>query len=299
MNRRNPLWKISVATTPEGEEAVAEKLSTLFSQPASSYTDAETGTVLVSVYVPRPPKPFREALATGLARIKQCGIDSGSGRVSLGKIRAQDWANSWKRHFKPIEVGPHLLIRPSWSKRRARSNQAVIVLDPGLSFGTGQHPTTGFCLEQLAVRSKKDGSQSFLDMGTGSGILAIAAAKLGYSPIDAFDFDPESIRVAGANARRNHALQRITFQRSDLTKLPRQGARKYDLICANLISDLLISERARIVNRLKPLGVLILAGVLKAEFEQVEKAYGHLGLTLIASRADKEWRSGAFCQRRI
>jgi ribosomal protein L11 methyltransferase len=191
------------------------------------------------------------------------------------------------------------LIQPSWSKRRARKGQAVIVLDPGLSFGTGQHPTTGFCLEQLVARRKEDTTQSFLDMGTGSGILAIAAVKLGYEPVRAFDFDPESIRVATDNARRNRVLEKIEFGRADLTKLPRRSGFKYDMICANLISDLLISEQTRIVERLTPRGVLILAGILKAEFEHVRKAYENIGMNKSSICTDKEWRSGAFCRRSI
>ena len=137
-------------------------------------------------------------------------------------MRREDWAESWKRHFKPIEIGDALLVKPSWSKRRPRKNQAVVILDPGLSFGTGQHPTTAFCLREI-VRLKlakergrlarefktrhhadePSALQSFLDIGTGSGILAIAAAKLGYQPVHAFDFDAEAVRIARANARAN------------------------------------------------------------------------------------------------
>ena len=105
----------------------------------------------------------------------------GAGKIEIAKVKREDWAESWKRHFHPIEIGKTLLVKPSWSKKRPAKNQAVVILDPGLSFGTGQHPTTSFCLHQIA-RGRKNGTPrpSFLDIGTGSGILAIAAAKLGY-----------------------------------------------------------------------------------------------------------------------
>ena len=132
--------------------------------------------------------------------------------MRLNKVPPEDWAESWKRHFKPIEIGGDLLILPSWSKRKPKTGQAVVVLDPGLSFGTGQHATTSFCLNEIVKlrRSSKASELSLLDGGTGSGILAIAAAKLGYKPVEAFDFDPVSVRVARANATSNGVNRKVT-----------------------------------------------------------------------------------------
>ncbi len=143
-------------------------------------------------------------------------------------------------------------------------------------------------------RSKLAATKSFLDIGTGSGILAIAAAKLGYKPVHAFDFDPEAVRVARANARVNQVGRKIKIARGDVTKLPLRPARKFDLVCANLISNLLIAERRRIVAQLNPGGTLVLAGILKSEFAQVQKAFEALGLKLVAAKSEKEWRSGSF-----
>ena len=140
--------------------------------------------------------------------------------VVIKKLRRENWAESWKRHFKPMEIGGALLIKPGWSRRRARPGQRVVVLDPGLSFGTGHHATTAFAWNNWPPAAAP-ARQSFLDMGTGSGILAIAAAKLGYSPVQAFDFDPEAIRVSRANARRETACKnRVRPRRQDLTRLP-------------------------------------------------------------------------------
>ena len=186
------------------------------------------------------------------------------------------------------------MVKPSWSGLKPRKGQAVVVLDPGLSFGTGQHPTTAFCLEQLVSHRRRAEPQSLLDIGTGSGILAIAAAKLGYAPVHAFDYDPEAIRVAAANARRNRVADRIRFSRQDLARFPVHRARRYSVVCANLISSLLLAEGRRIVGVLAQDGVLLLAGILKGEFPAVQAAYEGLGLRLVASRAQREWRSGAF-----
>ncbi len=305
------LWKISIRTLPEADDAVVELLATCCHQSAAAYLDLESGVSTLTVYFQKKPAwpKTREVLKAGLLRIKKCGLRIGAGKISLQQVRRENWAESWKRHFKPIAIGNTLLIKPSWSQRRAKQNQAVIILDPGLSFGTGQHPTTGFCLQQLArhrsgfrVAGSKLGPRlrgpaskpSFLDIGTGSGILAIAAAKLGYAPVEAFDFDPEAVGVACANARRNRVSDKILIHQADVTKLPRRGGKKYSLVCANLISNLLISEQARIVTTLQPGGVLVLAGILLKEFAQVQAVYEKAGLRMVAERAENEWSSGAF-----
>lgn len=289
--------QISVAVSVEAEEAVAALLEHLSGQPASVYTDAETNAPVASVFCQKrsdwsPAK--RARLLAGLKAIQVHGLEIGPGTITVRTVRRKDWAESWKRHFKPIEIGASLLIKPSWSKRRPRKYQAVVVLDPGLSFGTGQHPTTKFCLEQLVAFRRSGEAQSFLDIGSGSGILAIAAAKLGYSPVHAIDLDPEAIRVARANAVRNGVLEQIRFDRRDLTKSPPRSRQKYNLICANLIANLLLAERNRILNRLSPAGTLVVAGILKTEFPQVRAAYSRAGCALLAERIEAEWQAGAF-----
>lgn len=291
------LWKISVTTVPDAEDAVSELLGTVFCQPAAAYTDADTQQVTISVYLPhRPPRSVavRKELGLGLERIARDGLDIGTGRVSLKRIRREDWAESWKRHFKPLLIGSALLIKPSWSRRRPQRGQAVVVLDPGLSFGTGRHPTTAFCLRQLVALRRRGEAPSCLDIGSGSGILAIAAAKLGYRPVAALDCDPDSIRIARDNARRNGVSARIRFLRQDLANLPRRSMRKYSVVCANLISNLLVAERERILACLRPDGALIAAGILKTEFGQLREAFESAGLRLTTSRSQDEWRSGAF-----
>ena len=298
--KRTLLWRITVTTTPEAEDAVTELLESAFGQSVCSWTDAETGIATVSVYVPTRPdwsRAKKNELVAGLRRIAGSGLNLGPGQILLKSIRKEDWSESWKLHFKPLVIGSALLLKPSWSRRRPRKGQALVVLDPGLSFGTGRHPTTGFCLRQLVARRCSGRSQSCLDIGTGSGILAIAAAKLGYAPVDAIDSDPEAVRTARANARRNGVAGKIGFRRQDLTRLPRRSAQQYSLVCANLISSLLMAERERILARLRTDGVLVIAGILEREFAQVQRSFETAGLRLVASRTQNEWRCGAFCWR--
>jgi ribosomal protein L11 methyltransferase len=327
--KREIIWKTSIATTAEAEDAVAELLATHVAPSPSAYTDVETDVTTVSVYSTTPPKHealVKAALRRGLTELKSYGLSVGSGRISFVKLPRENWADSWKRHFPALEIGKELLVKPSWIKRRLKPGQKLVVLDPGLSFGTGQHPTTGFCLREIArhrasaergrspsaahdqaearrrirtVLAKRraatgDRARSFLDMGTGSGILAIAAVKLGYAPVHAFDFDPQCVKVSHDNARRNRVAAKLTITQADLTKLPRRAAKQYDFVCANLLANLLIAERDRILARVKPDGALVVAGILKREFSEVQSVYEAAGWKLVASRIEKEWRSGTF-----
>jgi ribosomal protein L11 methyltransferase len=291
------LRHISVTTTAEAEEAVAELLARVFALPSSSYTAQETQLSIVSVFGPATPPVHAAqiaALRTGLAQIQNQGLDIQPGRIRQRKIREQDWAESWKRHFPPIEIKRALLIKPSWSRKRPRAGQAIVVLDPGLSFGTGHHATTAFCLDQIVACRKTGQSSSFLDMGTGSGILAIAAAKLDYHPVDGFDYDRIAVQIARANARRNGVQKRVRFRHYDLTRSAGKDSAAYDLVCANLETPLLLERAPQIRRRLNPGGVLILAGIQANQFDQVARTYTRLGLVLRAARTEKEWRSGAF-----
>ena len=297
---QKPLWRISVTTSLEAEDAVSELLGSLTGGSAAAYFNLESSVSRISVYGDKPfPKKIRAEIATGLKQIKACGLDIGVGGVEITKVKREDWAESWKKHFKPIEIGRSLLVKPSWIKQKPRRGQSVIILDPGLSFGTGQHPTTSFCLGEIcrlsAANQSLGSAISFLDIGTGSGILAIGAAKLGYQPVNAFDFDPESVRVAKANARVNGVERQLKITRGDVTKLPAKAAKKFHLVCANLISNLLIAEKKKIAAQVRRDGHLVLAGILAVEFKLVQRAFEDLGLKLVARKVENEWCSGSFC----
>jgi ribosomal protein L11 methyltransferase len=289
------LWQVSIRTTAQGEEAAARLLEQVFRLAPAAYRDEQSGAITVTVYPERLPAPER-ALRIGLARapgrMGRAAVELGRGRLTIKPLRRENWAQSWKRHFRPIEIGKHLLIKPSWSRRRARAGQRVIILDPGLSFGTGHHATTLFCLQQLARGRREGARQSLLDIGCGSGILAIAAAKLGYSPVEAFDCDPEAVRVSLQNIKRNRV--RVRLRRADLRRMPLVSRRRYDVVCANLTGDLLVGEAEKIRNRVKPGGKLVVAGILRREFPGVRKKLQGVDLTLRQTGVSREWKSGQF-----
>jgi ribosomal protein L11 methyltransferase len=283
------LWRISLETTAEAEEAVAALFESLFGQTASIYTNAETNRTTCSVFLNKKPAPgaFRELLAAGLDRIREGGLNPAVGHPAIRRVRREDWATSWKRHFKPFTIGSQLLVKPSWSRSRARGRQKLLIIDPGLSFGTGQHPTTRFCLEQLVQVRNRNVKQSFLDAGTGSGILAIAATMTGYSPVVGFDLDPVAVSVAKKNARKNRA--RLKILRADIGRMvPRE---KYHVVCANLTADLLQNCARKLKAFLRPAGVLILAGILRTEFDSVRGHFEKLGFSALARRREGEWKS--------
>jgi ribosomal protein L11 methyltransferase len=293
--RTGKLWQVSIATAPEAAEAVGEMLVTRFGQSASSFTDHERGLSTVSVFLSTRPQAWEsEHLEAELRRIQACGLATAPGTIRLRPLRPQDWAETWKRHFKPLAFGSRLLVKPSWSRLRAKAGQLVVVLDPGLSFGTGQHPTTRFCLQQIIRRRQAASAQSLLDLGTGSGILAIAGARLGYAPVTAIDADAEAVRAARQNVRRNGVANRFALLRRDLASLPRRASQKYSVVCANLLSTLLIRESARIAAQVAPGGILVVAGILDCEFEEVFGAYSKEGFRLLSSQSERSWRSGCF-----
>jgi ribosomal protein L11 methyltransferase len=297
-----PLFQLSVRVPVSAEEAVIAAMETVFDRPASSYTDHETQETRVSVYGPAresPKKPSLRKFSSTLAMLAEMQLLPSRPRISVRQLRAQDWAESWKRHFHPLDVLGRLLVKPSWSRRKPKPGQETMVLDPGLSFGTGQHPTTRYCLTQLVRLRLQADTPSFLDMGTGSGILAIAAAKLDYGQIDGFDFDPKAIEVAKENALMNGVEKRVAFRRSDLKKIPNQLNKRYFLVCANILADILIQEKSTIVSRLLPGGYLVLAGILRHQFTAIHSCFEQEGLKLIDRCADKEWESGTFWLREV
>jgi ribosomal protein L11 methyltransferase len=294
--KRNSIWQLSVATTLEAEDAIGAALVELTGITPTSYTDAESGVTTVSVCSNTrwPGVALVRFAHQRIATIRTCGLDLGAGVTRLRRLKRENWAESWKRHFKPFTVGRRLLVKPSWSRRRPAKGQVQLILDPGLSFGTGQHATTRFCLRQLATRFRAGHALSLLDVGTGSGILAIAAAKLGYAKVDAFDYDTDCIRVARQNNRLNGVARRVHLSHADVTRLNSKPAQTYDVVCANLLANLLMAEKSKLICRLNPGGALIAAGILRREFADVQASFARSGLELVATRIEKEWQSGTF-----
>lgn len=276
---------------PSGDfETAAELLSALEVEFSSNF-DRETGAVRHTVYTASRDAADAECarLRTMLPGWRELGVELRMGEVF--PLRKAEWAEAWKRYFHPVEISERLLVRPAWRDDAPRPGQRVLSINPGMSFGTGQHATTLFCLRQIDRLAVPGGS--LLDAGCGSGILAIAAGLLGYGRIDAFDFDPEAVAAAGENIRLNGLSDRIVPELGNAADWRGAGGR-YDVVCANLLGHLLIAFRFNIAGWVAPGGHLVLAGILERDFPKVSAAYTELGLTEVERFTDREWTGGVF-----
>jgi ribosomal protein L11 methyltransferase len=199
-------------------------------------------------------------------------------------LREEDWATAWKAFYKPFRVGRRLVVRPSWEPYAAAPDDCVLELDPGMAFGTGEHPTTRLCLEALEERVRP--GDRVLDWGTGSGILAIAAVKLGATWVDARDHDPVAVAAARENARRNEVADRVLVERGDLP-----GAAPYDGVVANILAGPILAAAPRLRRLTRPGGWLIASGLTDARVAAVARALQDAGFSPPLTRAAGEWRA--------
>ncbi len=203
-------------------------------------------------------------------------------------IADQDWATSWQQFFKPVEIIPGLVIKPSWEEYIPTDRQHVIQMDPGMAFGTGQHESTQMALLLISTTlSQSSGNiKKILDVGTGTGILAMAAALLGGSGVLAIDNDPEAVSVAQGNVKKNNLDSKISVSGTPVTDIQDT----YDLICANIVHDVLIAMTADISRLIAPGGRVVLSGILSgAQEKNIVQVYGASGMRLIRTEHDKEW----------
>jgi ribosomal protein L11 methyltransferase len=281
------LWRLTLRVPVEDDEAIIEQLFTLSGTYPSVRLRPRARTARIEAYF--QSKPLLRYATKLFAHL----------HPRSGVLAAEDWAESWKRHFHVLRVGKHIIIKPTWRTHRARRDDIVIELDPGLSFGTGQHPTTRFCLkllERLSTlhASHSQASRSLLDVGTGTGILAIAATRLGYAPILAVDNDPQAVRAAKQNARINRV--RFPVRVIPLGKLT--AAKKFDVVTANLLADLIRDHRRKLAALVAPGGYLVLAGILAMEAPAVRRAFRELRLKPFACETRGNWTGFVFYKQK-
>ena len=207
---------------------------------------------------------------------------------TLSAVNAEDWSSSWKVHFKPLRVGKHLLIVPTWENAAELPGDLVIRIDPGMAFGTGGHETTRLCLEML--ESVMEGGPllnipSLLDLGTGSGILAMAASLLGAGRVLALDIDPDAVEVARENLVLNEMSDRIECGTSPLETL----TERFDIILANILAEELVRLSPYLTERLQSGGALILSGILAEKESLVRKGFDSQPLKYIQTACAGEW----------
>lgn len=203
------------------------------------------------------------------------------------QVAEADWAEAWKAHYQPVRLGRHMLVRPRWIDVEAGPEDVVIALDPGMAFGTGTHPTTHLCLEALEDLTQP-GAQ-VLDLGCGSGILAIAAAKLGAAHVLAVDIDPIAVRTTEENAEQNGVGGRISAQEGSLESV-RGSARRFDLVAANLIAKIILTMSEQGLGEIvRPGGVALFSGIIQEQADEVEAALRRCGLDPYKRRVMGDW----------
>lgn len=205
-------------------------------------------------------------------------------QLSLKKIEDEDWETEWKRYYRPERIGERVVIRPSWEEYDAQPDDIVISLDPGMAFGTGQHPTTGNSL-RLLERYLQAGSE-VADVGCGSGILSITAARMGAAHVLAVDNDPTAIKIAKRNVAANDVEGRVEVCLNDLL-VGVQG--QFDLVLANLVADLIVSLLPQAVRRLKPGGRIVASGILADKEQRVRDAFQKHGIRVCDELREAEW----------
>jgi len=299
--------ELAVAADHEAVEAVAEILSRVAPggttvEPAFELIEeglaARVDTArpaIVRGYVPARDRAAAEtARATAdaaLGHLRAFDLRP-IGPLELRVVREADWATAWKAHFPVLRIGRRIVIRPTWRRHRPIGDDLVLALDPGMAFGTGLHPTTRLCLAALErvadtgrMRRRGGGPARVLDVGCGSGILAIAALRLGAASALGVDVDPIAIEATRANARRTRVARLLKAQEGSLPS----GKPPFDLVLANLIASLLVRLAPELATEVRPGGLLIASGIFRDREPDVVKGLAGVGFTVDERAAEGDW----------
>lgn len=217
--------------------------------------------------------------------------DYGTLHLDTRSVNDQVWTDIWKKYFKPFHAGSRLVIKPSWEPYTPNADDLVIELDPGMAFGSGTHETTGMCLSLL--ESVIHGGEDIIDVGTGSGILAIGAALLGAGHVLAVDIDPDAVKVAQENVNHNHVGHIISVQQGNLLDRVTDIC---DICVANIISDVIISFASPLMKHIRPGGLFICSGIVSQRSDEVALALKAAGYEILQKVTKGEWT--AFLSRR-
>ncbi len=240
--------------------------------------DKPRDTVIIHMYL-EPETPPAETLALIAARMEAAGIPY---TLETDGVEQEDWQNGWRKYYHPMEIGQRLAIVPSWQSYD--TSRVKLVLDPGLAFGTGGHETTALCLEALDERVR--GGERVLDIGTGSGILAIAALLLGAERAEGVDIDPVAVRTAGENAAMNGVADRLQVLVGDLSD---KASGKYQIITANIVAAAIMSLAPAVPGLLADGGVFIASGIIDTRKDEVLAALAAAGLQAVEVKERRGW----------
>ena len=214
----------------------------------------------------------------------ELGMDLGSLDVETQDVKEEDWAEVWKRFYKPFHAGKTLVVKPTWESYTPQEGDRIIEIDPGMAFGSGTHETTSMCLGFL--EDYLTPGVRVIDVGTGSGILAIGAALLGAGKVLAIDIDPTAVKVARENVAHNHLEEKIQCVQGDLLE---QRAEQCDLCVANIIADVICSFAAPLQEHIVPGGLFVCSGIIREREQDVLDALQQAGYELVEERKKGEW----------
>lgn len=281
--------QVSIETSKSAEDALSylliEEMGASGVQIEDDVSNHEKTTMIVYF-------PSDDIVGERLNKIKQTideirnlGIDVGKGKISFRNFDEYDWHSAWKRYFKPLLIGERIIVYPSWEDISEFSSRDIAIqIDPGMAFGTGKHSTTILSLEMLEKTIK--GGEKVLDVGTGSGILAIASAKLGAKDVFAIDIDPVAVSIAKENLKINGVANKVRVICGNLASPIRD---KYDVVVSNILTKVLLSMVLDIKSRLNPNGYWILSGILEAEKSEVESALVREDFHILEISKHQEW----------
>ena len=242
--------------------------------------EKDRDTVIVHMYL-SPEEHPAEILALFQEKLEASGI---AYTLSTSGVEQEDWQNGWKKYYHSMEIGRHLAVVPSWETYENTEGRAVLKLDPGMAFGTGTHETTSLCLETLDSLVK--GGERVLDIGTGSGILAIAALKLGADSAEGVDIDPMCVRTAGENAARNGVADRFKVLVGDLSD---KASGQYNIITANIVAAAILSLAPHVPVLMAPGARFIASGIIDERRDEVLAGLKAAGLEPVEVKEKRGW----------
>ncbi len=304
MTNKNDKWlRVELSAAPEAADALSNFMTeigaegvyqqTLFS--SAGETEVHESQEVLTAYLPWESRKDRlSSLKIYIEGLSLIFPELAKPTFTTEEIRSSDWGEEWKKYFHPLRVGKKIIIKPTWEHYRPADDDIVIEIDPGMAFGTGQHASTMMCLEAMEDIFAQNGAprRKVLDVGTGTGILGIAAAKMGAGRVVCLDIDEKAIEIACENAILNRVEKKLAIKKGDVSSLHDS----FNLILANLTAKLLIAISGDLANLLKPGGYLAISGIIEQNRKEIEDCF--FGSSLIHLRTIKrqEWLCYTFAR---
>lgn len=304
-----PWYEVKIKTNSEAVEAIIEVLNEMgssgtavedpndiFFQGADEknwdYCDKSElqfefdGALVKGYFEVEDPTEIKTTLEEILVEVKACGLETAPAIVEVGEIFEADWANEWKKYFKPLRLGKHIVVKPSWETFELQPDDVQIEIDPGGAFGSGTHETTSMCMELIEKYMENNAKELVYDIGCGSGILAVTAAKFGAKRVIAGDIDSAAIETSLENLKINHVQDKIIVKQGDLLSVAEGPA---DLVIANIIADVIIGMLEDVKQVLKPTTPFIASGIIDIKLDDVLEAMKKANLEIVEVVQKGSW----------